>query len=140
MKSLASSVLLALLILTCAPPFTNAFISTPHRAARPQTACHVSLPSSTILSVVETFDGNQIVDPVVVSGVFWSSLKAKFLSFIIGQLLATIAFGVVTTVAASQLSKFGDFISGTLGEAVQDKSSGRAASTGSFKTADQFKK
>eukprot|EP00562_Extubocellulus_spinifer_P012965 CAMPEP_0178552394 /NCGR_PEP_ID=MMETSP0697-20121206/7273_1 /TAXON_ID=265572 /ORGANISM="Extubocellulus spinifer, Strain CCMP396" /LENGTH=298 /DNA_ID=CAMNT_0020185267 /DNA_START=101 /DNA_END=997 /DNA_ORIENTATION=+ len=67
-----------------------------------------------ILTAVETFDGSQIVDPVVVSGAFWTSLKAKLLSVIIGQLLATAVFIGISTVIGSQLPKLGDFVGGLL--------------------------
>ena len=67
-----------------------------------------------ILTAVETFDGSQIVDPVVVSGAFWTSLKAKLLSVIIGQILATIAFIGITALIGSYLPKMGDFIGGML--------------------------
>mmetsp|Transcript_5606 Transcript_5606/g.8614 ORF Transcript_5606/g.8614 Transcript_5606/m.8614 type:complete len:282 (-) Transcript_5606:1512-2357(-) len=59
---------------------------------------------------VETFDGSAI-DPVVVSDVFWNGLKAKILSVIIGQILASIAFLIITTVAATQISNLGNFLS-----------------------------
>jgi len=70
------------------------------------------LPSS-ILTAVETFDGSSIVDPVVVSGAFWASLKAKLLSVVIGQLLATIVFVGLSSVVASQLPKLGEAIGNT---------------------------
>ena len=66
---------------------------------------------SILLSIVETFDGSTITDPVVISGVFWSSLKTKILSVIIGQFLASIVFGVLAYVLSSQFSKIGDYIS-----------------------------
>lgn len=84
---------------------TNAFSSS--RAALP--AGIDGLPSS-ILTAVETFDGSSIVDPVVVSGAFWTSLKAKLLSVIIGQILATIVFVGLSSVVASQLPKVGEAI------------------------------
>lgn len=59
---------------------------------------------------VETFDGST-VDPVVVSDVFWNGLKAKILSVIIGQILASIAFLIISTVAATQISNLGNFLS-----------------------------
>lgn len=71
------------------------------------------LPSS-ILTAVETFDGSTIVDPVVVSGAFWTSLKAKLLSVVIGQILATIVFVGLSSVVASQLPKLGEAIGNTL--------------------------
>lgn len=54
--------------------------------------------------VIETFDGSSIVDPVVVSDAFWTTLGAKITSLILGQLLATIVFTMVLSLAATQLS------------------------------------
>lgn len=61
---------------------------------------------SLILAAVEVFDGSTIVDPVVVSDVFWTSLKGKFVAVIIGQLLATLAFGLLSWFVTSQISRF----------------------------------
>jgi hypothetical protein len=44
--------------------------------------------------------------------VFWDSLQAKLLSVIIGQLIATLVFGLLTSLAAQQVSKLGSFVSG----------------------------
>lgn len=66
--------------------------------------------SSTMWTAVDTFDGST-VDPVVVSNVFWAGLKAKFISVIIGQFLAAIVFSIIASVAASQMSKLGSFVS-----------------------------
>lgn len=65
----------------------------------------LSLDPSLILAAVEVFDGSTIVDPVVVSDVFWSSLKGKFVAVIIGQVLATVAFGFLSWLITSQLSR-----------------------------------
>ena len=70
--------------------------------------------TSSILTAVEVFDGSTIVDPVVVSDVFWTSLKSKILAVVIGQILATIVFGFLASFLASQLSQLGDFVSKTL--------------------------
>lgn len=133
MHSRKSSVLL--LSFASLTNLSESFVVAPPKACAPKTSCHAFLPSSNMLAV-EFFDGSQVVDPVVVSGVFWSSLKAKFVSLVIGQLLATLLFGLLTTVAASQVNKLGDWVSTSLGSAVkskiQDKTSG-------FKTADQVK-
>ena len=67
--------------------------------------------SSSILTAVDVFDGSSIVDPVVVSDVFWTSLKAKIIAVIIGQALAGIAFAVFSSFVASQISQMGDFVS-----------------------------
>ncbi len=69
------------------------------------------LGSTSIHQAVETFDGSTIADPVVVSSVFWRSLSTKIISVIIGQVLASIVFGVLAYVLSSQLSKFGDYVS-----------------------------
>jgi hypothetical protein len=117
---------------------SGAFVVAPRAVVRPGVACHVFLPPSILTSAVETFDGSQIVDTVVVSGVFWTSLKAKFVSLIIGQLLATIVFGVVTTVAASQLSKVGDWATTALGEQFKNPNNINGARK-DFIRADQVK-
>lgn len=72
--------------------------------------------SSFHLQAVEIFDGSTVVDPVVVSGVFWSSLKAKLLSVVIGQIIATIAFSAITIVFSVQLKNLGESLSKTLFE------------------------
>ena len=67
--------------------------------------------SSTIwTSVVEYFDGSTIIDPVVVSNVFWSRLQANFISVIIGQFLAAIVFSFLLSLAASQITKFLSYV------------------------------
>ncbi len=63
------------------------------------------------MQAVETFDGSTIVDPVVVSGAFWSRLQSNIISVIIGQFLAAIAFSVLSYVFSTQLSKIGDYLS-----------------------------
>jgi hypothetical protein len=70
-----------------------------------------SVDSTSIVEAIETFDGSSIADPVVVSGVFWSSLKTKILSVLIGQFLASLVFGVLAYVLSSQLNKLGDYFS-----------------------------
>ena len=101
------------------PSCLGFFISLP--TTRPGVACHCgSLHSSILTSAIETFDGSQIVDPIIVSGVFWSYLKTRLVSLIIGQVLATIVFGVLATVTASQLSKFGEWITSAIGKEVKN--------------------
>ena len=88
-----------------------------------QSSFHCQNPSSQIgllpelgtsISIaLDVFDGSG-VDPIVVSNVFWASFKAKLLSVIIGQLFATIVFGVVASFAASQLSTIGQFVTETI--------------------------
>ena len=66
---------------------------------------------SSLVTSIEYFDGSQVVDPVVVSTTFSSAMQARFVSFIIGQALAAIVFGLVTSVASQQISKAGDWVS-----------------------------
>lgn len=68
------------------------------------------IQSSLFLQAVDVFDGSTIADPVVVSGVFWASLKAKIISVLIGQILAALVFALFTYFLSSQLSRFGEFI------------------------------
>ena len=63
-----------------------------------------------LTAAVPTFDGNSIVDPVVVSNAFWDGITRQFVSLIIGQFLAATVFGLITTLAASQMSKLGTFM------------------------------
>lgn len=63
-----------------------------------------------LTATVETFDGSTIVDPVIVSNVFWASLQTKVLSVIIGQIIAAIVFSLLTFVISTQLSDLGDYI------------------------------
>lgn len=58
---------------------------------------------------MEYFDGSQIVDPVIVSNVFWTKLQSNFLSFLIGQLLAAGVFAVFLSFASSQFGKLVDY-------------------------------
>lgn len=66
--------------------------------------------STSILTAFEVFDGKDIVEPVVVSNVFWVSLQEKLTYFVAGQLLAVAVFVVLATVAGQQLSQLGDFL------------------------------
>ena len=77
------------------------------------TAIHMIDPfhSSSIMQAVEIFDGSTITDPVVVSDIFWSSLKTNILSVIIGQALASIVFVILTYLLSTQLSNIGDYVS-----------------------------
>ena len=70
--------------------------------------------ASSMMMAVEFFDGSTIVDPVVVSDVFWTSLKGKVIAVLIGQVLATIAFGLLTWFLSRQVSQLGDFVSKTI--------------------------
>ena len=89
------------------------------RSAPPGLSGHLPLlemDMPTLLTAVDTFDGSQIVDPVVVSNAFWGGLKGKIISVIIGQLLATIAFTALTSAVASQLPKIGETVGGLFGD------------------------
>jgi hypothetical protein len=74
----------------------------------------VESSSSILLNAVEYFDGSSIVDPVVVSSVFWNSLLSKLTSFIIGQVLAVIVFGIILSLASTQIAKVGEWVSNEL--------------------------
>lgn len=69
---------------------------------------------SSILTAMEVFDGSSIVDPVVVSDVFWTSLKGKIIAVVIGQILATIAFGALSWLVTSQISRVGSAFTNSL--------------------------
>lgn len=105
----------AMIALSCSP-CALAFTAVGTKAvtsALPAVPDHIdgwlNLPSS-MQTAVETFDGSTIVDPVVVSGVFWTSLKAKLISVIIGQVLATVVFVGLSSAVASQLPRLGEAI------------------------------
>ena len=66
--------------------------------------------SSFHLSAVEVFDGSSIIDPVVVSGSFWSTLQRQITSVILGQLIATVVFGILVSFLAPQLSALRDAV------------------------------
>jgi hypothetical protein len=71
-----------------------------------------ALPHDSVwVSVVEYFDGSTIVDPVVVSNVFWSRLQANILSVLLGQFLAAIVFSFLLSIATSQVTKVVTYIS-----------------------------
>ena len=74
----------------------------------------VSASSTLWTSVVEYFDGSTIIDPVVVSNVFWSKLQANFISVIVGQFFAAIAFSFLLSTTASQISKLLSYVSNQL--------------------------
>ena len=79
------------------------------------------LESTGMLTGVEVFDGSTIVDPVVVSSAFWTGLQTKILSVIIGQFLAASVFAILSSIAASQLTKLGELVSSKVfNEKVQD--------------------
>jgi hypothetical protein len=76
---------------------------------------HKMLPdASSLLTAVQVFDGSTIVDPVVVSDVFWAGLKGKIIAVVIGQVLSTVVFALLSSFLASQLTQVGDFVTKTL--------------------------
>ena len=66
---------------------------------------------SSILTALDVFDGSRIIDPVVVSSVFWTSLKAKLFSLFIGQILAVFVFAIISSFLATQIGTLTDFLS-----------------------------
>jgi hypothetical protein len=104
---------------TTAPLPTTSIITTPRLsfATSKKYLCLHSLPHEFVdfntfsMAVVETFDGSQIVDPIVVSNVFWTSLQTKLISFVIGQVLATIVFTLLLWLIGSQISNIMTFLS-----------------------------
>mmetsp|Transcript_5697 Transcript_5697/g.14224 ORF Transcript_5697/g.14224 Transcript_5697/m.14224 type:complete len:304 (+) Transcript_5697:71-982(+) len=66
--------------------------------------------SSFHLCAVEVFDGSSIVDPVVVSGNFWSSLQRQIVSALLGQFIASVAFAILASLLAPQLSALRDVV------------------------------
>jgi hypothetical protein len=89
---------------------------------------YFSEPSS-FLTSVEFFDGSSVVDPVVVSGAFWTSLKAKLFALVLGEVAATLIFGLIICLGASQLGKFTEGLSRKI---LQD--------TGEVPTSKKFRK
>lgn len=73
-----------------------------------------SSSSSIIQSSIEIFDGSTIVDPVVVSSVFWNRLKINVLSLFIGNILAIGVFAILTLVFQNQLQTLSTFVSTTV--------------------------
>jgi len=71
------------------------------------TTFHLSVAAA---AAVEIFDGSAIIDPVVVSNSFWSGLRKQILSVILGQLLAAVAFSILASFLAPQLSSLRDAI------------------------------
>lgn len=87
-----------------------------------------SSSSSLIVSVVEYFDGSQVIDPVVVSDSFWNGFSSRIISLLIGQFLAVMAFGIITTLASQQITKAGEWVanqwfSKTIADATRGESS-----------------
>lgn len=66
--------------------------------------------SSLLTSVVEYFDGSEVIDPVVISNSFSAGMQSRFVSFIIGQLLAAATFAAIASVASQQISRAGEWV------------------------------
>jgi hypothetical protein len=71
-------------------------------------ASHFDHSYGSLLHSVDVFDGREVFDPVVVSNVFWTSLKAKLLSVVFGQLLAAVTFAILSTFVSSWLANLTD--------------------------------
>ena len=76
-----------------------------------QSAKYMVQDFHSLLTAVEVFDGSAIVDPVVVSNVFWANLKGKIIAVILGQILAAVVFALLSSLVASQISLLGNFVS-----------------------------
>lgn len=77
----------------------------------PEDSLQSASAACSIWQAVEVFDGSTVLDPVVVSSVFWSSLKTKILSVLVGQVIATAVVGLLTFFFSSQLVAFGNYVS-----------------------------
>jgi hypothetical protein len=87
---------------------------------------HNMLPpdlGSNLLLSVDLFDGSSIVDPVVVSGSFWSSLQRQLLSVILGQLVAAVVFTLLASLFAAQLSSLREFVLSKFGSGTSSSNS-----------------
>jgi hypothetical protein len=96
-------------------PLPSQLSSSSHRttSVSSRILCHRMLPpdlGSTVLLSVDVFDGSSIVDPVVVSGSFWSSLQRQLLSVILGQVLAAVVFTFLASIFAAQLTSLREFV------------------------------
>jgi hypothetical protein len=94
---------------------SNSFVATPMSfVARKNLSRQYMLPGvSSLLTAVEVFDGSSIVNPEVVSTVFWTSLKGKIIAVVLGQVLAAVAFALLSSLLASQISQLGSFATKT---------------------------
>ena len=75
------------------------------------TRLNVAFEPSSFITAVDIFDGSQVVDPVISSGVYWATIKSKILLFIAGQISLLVLFVVLTGLLAR---KAGDQISYTI--------------------------
>lgn len=93
---------------------SNSFLTPPRLVTRNNLSRQCMLPDvSSLVTAVEVFDGSSIVNPEVVSTVFWTSLKGKIIAVVLGQLLAAVAFALLSSLMASQISKLGSFATKT---------------------------
>ena len=94
---------------------------------------------SSLVTAVEVFDGSSIVNPEVVSTVFWTSLKGKIIAVVLGQVLAAVAFALLSSFFASQISQLGSFAAKTFfGQSPE--ANGKKATTKTFIKAGQAEK
>lgn len=94
------------LLITSFLPLVGSFVVVP-KAFPAKSQLHLVVDPAL---AIEVFDGTT-VDPTVVSSAFWTGLQAKIISVIIGQILATFVFGLISSLAASQFSKVSEFVS-----------------------------
>jgi hypothetical protein len=94
---------------------SNSFVTTPTSfVARKNLSRQCMLPDvSSLVTAVEVFDGSSIVSPEVISTVFWTSLKGKIIAVVLGQVLAAVAFALLSSLLASQISQLGSFATKT---------------------------
>lgn len=51
----------------------------------------------TVTYAVEVFDGSTIINPIVVSNLFWYNLQNQFVALLIAQLIAIVIFSIIAT-------------------------------------------
>jgi hypothetical protein len=121
---------------------SNSFVTTARTSfvARKTLSRQCMLPDvSFLVTAVEVFDGSSIVNPEVVSTVFWTSLKGKIIAVVLGQALAAVAFALLSSLLASQISQLGSFATKTFfGQSLD--ASGKKATTKTFIKAGQTEK
>jgi hypothetical protein len=67
-----------------------------------------------LLLSLDTFDGASLVDPVVVSNVFWTSLQHRIISVVIGQVLASLVFAALAALASKNSGRITQAIAAKL--------------------------
>jgi hypothetical protein len=138
MKS-SSAVMATSLFAFVAP--SNSFATVPTSfVARKTLSRQCMLPDvSSLVTAVEVFDGSSIVNPEVISTVFWTSLKGKIIAVFLGQVLAAVAFALLSSLLASQISQLGSFATKTFfGQSPE--ANGNKATTKTFIKAGQAEK